>query len=293
MPLSELLDELFRVYRKHFTVIAGVSLLLVLPGLLTNLLSGAYRVNVLSLMVNLIAHGGNPAAVQTFQQGLPLVDPAWNTVGSLVNFALVPFTLGAVYQAAGAAIRGEPVTIGYVFGATAARYWPLWGLALLFVLAVVAFVILYLVFLFVTGAFGLLVGWIIFIPLGFWIGIRLVISVPALLVEGIGPVRAIRRSWDLVRGSWWRSFGILLVTVILELVLYLVFLAFFQAVAAIVPGVGDDLRSALSAVGTTLVSALIGPLAAIVVTLLYFDLRVRTEGYDLDQLAQQTGPANP
>jgi hypothetical protein len=30
-----------------------------------------------------------------------------------------------------------------------------------------------------------------------------------------------------------------------------------------------------------------------VVTLLYFDLRVRTEGYDLDQLAQQTGPANP
>lgn len=291
MPLSELLDELFRVYRKYFTVIAGVSLVLTLPGLLTNLLSGAYRVNSLSLLVNLAAHGGNAAAVQAFQQGLPQVDPAWNSIGSLVTLVLVPFTLGAIYQAASAAIRGVPVTVGSVLGATAARYWPLWGLALLFVLAVIAFVILFIIFLFVTGLFGAAVGWILFIPLGFWIGVRLVISVPALLVEGIGPVRALRRSWDLVRGSWWRSFGILLVTLILELVLYLVFLGFFQAIAAITPGVSDDLRSVLSLVGTTLVSALIGPLAAIVVTLLYFDLRVRTEGYDLDQLAQQTGPA--
>ncbi len=291
MPLSELLDELFRVYRKHFAVIAGVSLLLVLPGLLTSLLSGSYRVNGVSLVVNLVAHGGNPAAVQTFQQGFPQTNAGWGALGSLVTLVLVPFTLGAVYQAASAAIRGEPLTVGSVFGSTAARYWPLWGLALLFFLAAVAFVIFWVVFLLVTGVFGALVGWIIFIPLGFWIGIRLVTSVPALLVEGIGPVRAMRRSWNLVRGSWWRTFGILIVTVILEIVLYLVFLALFQGIAAIIPGVGDDLRSALSAAATTLVDALIGPLAAIVVTLLYFDLRVRNEGYDLDQLAQQTGPA--
>jgi hypothetical protein len=293
MPLSELLDELFKVYRKHFAVIAGVSLILVLPGLLTNLLSGAYRVSTVSLLVNLLAHGGNPAAVQTFQQGLPLVDPIWNTLGSLVTLVLIPFSLGAVYQAASDAIRGEPVAVGRVLGGTAARYWPLWGLALLFVLVLVAFVIAWALFVFVTGVFGALVGWIIFVPLGFWVAVRLIISVPALLVERIGPVQAIRRSWELVRGSWWRSFGILVVTLILELVLYLIFLAFFQALTAIIPGVGDDLRSALSAIGTTLVSALIGPLVAIVVTLLYFDLRVRTEGYDLDQLAQQTGPANP
>src|SRR5437588_3485691 len=293
MPLSELLDELFKVYRKHFSVIAGVSLILVLPGLLTNLLSGAYRANSVSLLVNLLAHGGNPAALQAFQQGLSRVDPGWNTLGSLVTLALFPFSLGAVYQAASAAIGGETVEVGRVLGATAARYWPLWGLVLLLGLAFAALTILFVVFLAVTGVFGVLVGWIIFIPLGFWVGVRLIISVPALLVEKIGPVRAIRRSWELVRGSWWRSFGVLVVTLILELVLYLVFLALFQALAAIIPGVGDDLRSALSAIGTTLVSALIGPLAAIVVTLLYFDLRVRTEGYDLDQLAQQTGPANP
>src|SRR5690242_6944574 len=103
MPLSELLDELFKVYRKYFTVIAGVSLILVLPGLLTNLLSGAYRVSTLGLLVNLVAHGGNATAVQTFQQGLPQVDTGWSTVGSLVTLALVPFSLGAVYQAASAA----------------------------------------------------------------------------------------------------------------------------------------------------------------------------------------------
>ena len=48
--------------------------------------------------------------------------------------------------------------------------------------------------------------------------------------------------------------------------------------------------AALVSVGSTLLSALVSPITTIAVVLLYFDLRVRKEGLDLDQLAQQTSP---
>jgi uncharacterized protein YacL len=51
-----------------------------------------------------------------------------------------------------------------------------------------------------------------------------------------------------------------------------------------------DVRLAVVAVGTTILSAVISPIVTIALVLLYFDLRVRKEGLDLDQLAQQTSP---
>jgi len=45
MPLPELLDELFRLYRRHFSLIVGVALLVALPGLVWTLVTGAYRLN--------------------------------------------------------------------------------------------------------------------------------------------------------------------------------------------------------------------------------------------------------
>ena len=42
MPLSDLLDELFRLYRRHFSLIVGVALLVALPGLVWTLVAGVY-----------------------------------------------------------------------------------------------------------------------------------------------------------------------------------------------------------------------------------------------------------
>ena len=43
--LSELLDELFRLYRRQFSLIVGVALLVALPGLVWSLVTGVYRLN--------------------------------------------------------------------------------------------------------------------------------------------------------------------------------------------------------------------------------------------------------
>ena len=51
-----------------------------------------------------------------------------------------------------------------------------------------------------------------------------------------------------------------------------------------------DVQLAVVAVGSTLLGAMVSPLVTIALVLLYFDLRVRKEGLDLDQLARQAAP---
>jgi hypothetical protein len=123
-----------------------------------------------------------------------------------------------------------------------------------------------------------------------WLGVRWAVGLPALLAEGIGPVRAMRRSWNLVSGMWWRTFGILLLTGLVYVVITLALFALFGGIAALIPALSEDVRSAIASAGTALSDALIAPVFPILLTLLYFDLRVRKEGLDLDQLARETSP---
>ncbi|MER7760894.1 hypothetical protein [Streptomyces sp. NPDC097619] len=49
------------------------------------------------------------------------------------------------------------------------------------------------------------------LPACVWIGVRLLLAPAVAVCENLGPVRALRRSAHLVRGDWWRTFGIALV----------------------------------------------------------------------------------
>ena len=53
-----------------------------------------------------------------------------------------------------------------------------------------------------------IVGFVAALVATIWISIKLTLAVPAVVLEGARPVAALRRSWQLVQGSWWRVFGI-------------------------------------------------------------------------------------
>lgn len=95
-------------------------------------------------------------------------------------------------------------------------------------------------------------------------------ALPAALLEGCNPLTALSRSFQLVKGSWWRVFGIILV---LGLIVFGI-----QLVVEFVPIIGGF----VSAVFTP-------PIISIGSALLYFDLRVRKEGYNLDSMARELG----
>ena len=118
-----------------------------------------------------------------------------------------------------------------------------------------------------------LLGLIVFIIPGIYIGVRLAVSIQALVVEGKRGTQAMRRSWDLVGGHWWHAALTLLVGALITGVVNAVITAPFSAGAWLIQGVA-------AAVATTVTL----PYGALVGVLLYLDLRARKERLDLDTL---------
>jgi len=124
---------------------------------------------------------------------------------------------------------------------------------------------------------------------GIWLFVMYSVSVPALLLERIGPVQALRRSFRLVRGRWWPTAGVLVVGYLLIGIIGALVTGVFMLVPSLAAE-GNTLAGALgSVVGGTVGSVLTTPYSAAVVTLLYFDLRVRKEGLDLQLIAEGAG----
>jgi low affinity Fe/Cu permease len=273
MPLPELLDETFKLYRRHFTVIAGVALIIILPNLLLSLISGSYRANPISYLQNVAQNINNPDELARIQarQSDYTSSPLY-LLSFPIAALLLPFSVGALYRAATSLAAGNLETIGSVLAGTARRYFAVWGIVIL-------------------GGLVLLGGIaIVTIPVVLWVLIRWSVGLPALFAEGIGPVKAVGRSWNLVRDNWWRTLGILIIVTIMVSLIQTALAALFGGIAALAPGLNSDIRAGAVTTVTTLVDALVGAITPIAVTLLYLDLRVRKEGLDLDQLARQAAP---
>ena len=119
------------------------------------------------------------------------------------------------------------------------------------------------------------------IPLLFFILVAFFFYIQAIMVEGQGPMASLARSWELVRGTWWRVFGISAA---------FIGVLFAAAIVAAIPGIIlGFVNTTLGDLLTTLGSVFVVPIEYVGATLVYFDLRVRKEAYDLDRLTSEMG----
>lgn len=130
------------------------------------------------------------------------------------------------------------------------------------------------------------------IPVTVFLGIKLALATPAVALESAGgapisPVTALRRSWGLVRGAWWRTLGILLLAGIIAGALSQVVAIPASLLVSVLP-----LTVGVAVVGTVVASALgqavSQPISGLVLALVYVDRRIRTEQLDA-ALAQAAG----
>jgi len=265
LPISELLDETFRLYRRHFSLLAGISLAVSVPTLLIYL--------VLAVGLGTLSTGA--ATPDQLQQALVGIVVPVAMVG-LLALLVVPFTVGGLVRATVELALGRPASLGSVVRSALGSYFPLWGVFFLYGVVGVA--------LFIP-----ILTW----PVLVWIMIRWSVAVPALLCEGVGPARALGRSWKLVRGQWWRTLGILVVVSLMVAIVGAGVGYLFGAIAALVPGLSSRAQFGVQQMASGLANVVVQPISYIAWTLLYFDLRVRQEAFDLEQLARLTGPPSP
>lgn len=137
--------------------------------------------------------------------------------------------------------------------------------------------------LFALGVAGGLV--LLLIP-GFYLLLRWALWTPALFVEGRRGGEALARSAQLVRGAMGRLSLLLLAFGLLQFTLD-------AGLRALLPNVLGDLPW-LSALAAGVPAALLAPLNPALLTLFYFDGRIRHEGFDLELRAgQPLAPAEP
>jgi hypothetical protein len=137
------------------------------------------------------------------------------------------------------------------------------------------------------------IGFVLCILPGIYLWVGFSLAIPALLTEDTRGGRALGRSRELVRDYWWRVFAVVLLGTLLSSILG-------GAIAGVVAGVTTVNTTTESVVGVILnivagtVSKLVTtPFVAAFVTVLYFDLRVRKEAFDLQLLAQRIGVEPP
>jgi hypothetical protein len=124
---------------------------------------------------------------------------------------------------------------------------------------------------------------------GIWLAVAFSMGLPALLTEDERGFGALSRSFNLVKGHWWRVFLTLLVAYILVAVVQGIVTAVLVALATSAFDSGSFTAHALASVARIIGLAITTPVLSAVTAVLYFDLRVRKEGFNLDLLADRLG----
>lgn len=141
----------------------------------------------------------------------------------------------------------------------------------------------------ILGFFQLIVigaGFILLIIPGLILAAGLALSSVALVLEHLAPTAAMDRSWKLTRGFR----GKVLLTMFVASLLFIIPIMILGVLAGIGAALGKTSPVAIQVV-TAVLQVFIFPYMYTVITVLYYDLRVRKEGFDLDLLAAATTAA--
>lgn len=253
---GDLVDSTFSVYGGHLLPFLLIALLPQIP-----ILFGG----ITSLMeIGPVFNLDFPAA-QGEEPSEPLPIYLFDVVGGLLSFAVGILASGAMIQSVGRHFLGRPVLVQRSYEYAWARFPKLLG----------AFALVMLILLIPLVLSFFIIG----IPVLIFAVVVLLFSTHAVAIEQLGPTDAVKRSWNVVQGNWWRTFGYFMA----------VMLAIIGATLLIFLPAGRFLPPVLIVLLSAAFSAVVTPLVTIAITVLYFDIRVRKEQYTHSDLARELG----
>jgi hypothetical protein len=207
-------------------------------------------------------------------------------LGFIVSSLAQVVLSGLLTVVVGRAVLGQKVTLGQAWTELRPRILPLIGVSILVYL--------------LAG-----IGLIFCLLPGIWLYTMWWVAAPALILERAGVITAMKRSWRLITGSFWRTLLVVVLTVILTQVIAGVVSLPFTLLAggfdAFSAGGADSFGTITTAslfastLGAIVAGTLTFPFTASVTVLLYIDRRMRLEGLDLElaRAASSAGPTAP
>jgi hypothetical protein len=260
--IGEILDTAVALYRARIGRLLGLTALVVVP------------VQALSALVLM---SGRPDTFDTDTNlgvGLPVYSTRQD-FATLLAARLVVLTLTVVSTAFVTAACTRAVADAYVgqedqrrefVRVAGRRIFAVVGLSIIVAIAQA------------LGFFACFVGF--FAVLGFF-----AVAIPALILERVGVFAAIGRSFTLTKLHFWRSLGIAFSAQVLGATMT------FGLTAALIGflfhGAGPTAAIISQSIANALSSTITTPFIAAAAVVLYFDLRIRDEGFDIQLMLQQ------
>lgn len=259
MGIGELVDGAIKLFRRDWLPLIGITAVLLIP------------ITFLQIWATQSVAGSlNEFSTQEeFEAWTSQVLVVTLVFAAIQLLIVQPLLVAAISRAAADAYLGEQVTVGRTFRFALSRL-P----AILWVTIITSIVTL--------------VGFILLVIPGIIALVRLTLTPVVVVVEDVRGTSAVSRSWNLTAGHAWRVLG----TLILAGIISFVGTAIIQIPTELAATLLGSDAWPISALGTALASVLITPFSLLIVVLLYFDLRVRKEGYDIEVMAQELAPAS-
>jgi hypothetical protein len=254
--IGEIVNAAMKLYQQHWKAVIASAAVVIVP---------------VSLVSSILA------------SRLPELEPGempnredFGTIVSVVVFLVLlqaltaPILTGGLSWLAARFYAGEESTVQEALQVAFSRFLPLIWVGILTFFAVVG-------------------GLILLIIPGILISLRLTFSPTVVVVEGVKGRGALGRSWRLSKGLMGKIFLILVLSFLLIAIVQLLVGAPFGIIGE---ALGGAAAIFVTFVGDALAGTIATPFAIIVVVLLYFDARIRKEGFDADLLSRDPDPSS-
>jgi hypothetical protein len=301
LDLSDVLDRALALYRDNLVTILGIYAVGYVPfwlvvGFSGHLLSGAAlkafsykKPEALEETSALLAVFGGVSLALVLLIGILIIEPiVTGAIARAVSDQMsgrrtsIRAAYGAVRGHVSALLLSSFIRLGAVYGA----YNFLSFFASLLSAAFVALQTTGLVLVLLLQLTALVVASLVYVAFAFLGQI--------IVLENRGTAATMTRSWRLVSGRLWRTSAIMGFVVLLVTALA----AAIEAPLLIGAGLlarGDATPEGIAAMTTIFITVtavsviLVGPILTLATTLMYYDLRVRSEGLDVEMLAAHIG----
>ena len=263
MSFVDILDGMFSLYRSHFTLFLGIT--------------GVYFI---------LVYGMDLIILFTLINAMPSTTMIVALLAAFGSYAVIFWVVAGLVYASAEVYLDRDLTSRAALQQAWRRFRSYIGSLILWSLVVGA--------LFIT---------VIGIPFSIYFGVRWGIYGLPVMCEGATARHALRRSTELVKGTWWRVFGIMLAIFLIAIMIQFIFQTSFLMLAQVsgtedttlletlrrlffpVPNQIEWRSYAIQRFVTIGIAALTMPLGAIGSALLYFDLRIRKEAFDIERMA--------
>ncbi len=273
LSVAELFDRAFRLYRNNFGLFLGIVVITQLP--------------IFIIQILLVILEGTSGEISTTLTTGQFRGPAIVAFigGALIGVIFTQVGAAALTQAISDSYLGRTLNLGDAFRRIGGTWFTLIFATIVsgLVLGALAIPVVLLANIPCIGFIIGIVGMLYVIAVG---SILVSLLPPVVVLEKGGVINSIKRAWALGKLRFWWVVGYLFLLGILSLLVIEGPSALLLYLFEIVLGDTDVvLQTVVQQTANLLLSAIFLPIRLAAITLMYFDLRVRFEGFDIMVLA--------